>query len=363
MSSANASDPTNTHPNDTLLRQIKAELGSDVDLLKYLPLERVRIERFNDIKSERPTALPVKLHFGQIPNRRLNPMNVAILLTVPASQDKPPEQRYNVFSRLGNLERSMSVAEAIRTVKFASAFRCLKGAGRMESNYLRTVAKYYFIASRVDMPILWTVDATFIKELIAACRLARANLDHFRSLTSSEKDKIIMEDNGNNMPPGTVRLPMAGLGGPQQSVVGNMSQGTPFGVSFEQVPREEAVTCADPRVTAPESATEGRTTSLAERLYGSSAQTFDQPQAGQRGMAAEHDQTERERLTTSTPDIPQRYHAQPQEAIWQPSPTPSARGSDAGNSPHSLGSGSMSLDSPQTGGSASHHGSCRSANI
>jgi hypothetical protein len=58
--------PTNAHLNDALIRQIKAELGSDVALLKFLPLENVRIERFNDLKSERPTALPIKLHFGQI---------------------------------------------------------------------------------------------------------------------------------------------------------------------------------------------------------------------------------------------------------------------------------------------------------
>ncbi|KAH7087467.1 hypothetical protein FB567DRAFT_525089 [Paraphoma chrysanthemicola] len=189
-----STNPQSKHLNDATLLQIKFRMGSDAALLNYLPLEKVRLERFDDAKSERSTALPTKLHYGQIPNGRRSPKNVAILLCVSSKEDKPPEQQYNVFTRAGKLENRISISEAIRTANYGSSFTCIKSIKGMEPDYLRSVVKYYFIALRVDIPTIWTVDATFIKHLTAACRLARANLSRDRGITSSQMGDTIMED-------------------------------------------------------------------------------------------------------------------------------------------------------------------------
>jgi hypothetical protein len=255
------------HPNDAILLRIETQMGPDAALLKYLTLEKVRLERFNDIKSERSTALPVKLHFGQIPNGRRSPKNVAILLCVPSGEEKTPEQQYNIFTRVGKLEKMISAADAIHTATYASSFACIKRGGAMDAGYLRSVAKYYFIALRVDMPTLWPVDATFIKHLTAACRLARANLSHARSMTSSQMDNMTREDQAA----ARVLKPRQG----EDESTGSMEKDDELGNHIVTSPGNYV----DPRMTSikhggnsratePESAAGVRKPGFLERLYG-----------------------------------------------------------------------------------------------
>jgi hypothetical protein len=54
------------HANDRILREIRTKMGVDATLLKYFDLDKVRVKPFEDRKRERPTALPVRIHFGMI---------------------------------------------------------------------------------------------------------------------------------------------------------------------------------------------------------------------------------------------------------------------------------------------------------
>jgi hypothetical protein len=172
------------HPNDATLREIETQMGDNAALLKYLPIELVRIDAASNQKQP-TTALPYHMHFGHIKNGLHNATYIRIILCVGALKG-PPEQRYRKFSRLGELEGYLSAHDAARDAIPASAFRGIKRNGGMDPAQLRAVVRYYFIAKKLDIPVIWPVDVHFIKDLVAACRLAKAHYEKKRGLDGME---------------------------------------------------------------------------------------------------------------------------------------------------------------------------------
>lgn len=173
------------HPNDVALHEIQAKMGANSDLLRYLPLETVRINHVGE-KGRPPGVVGYLLHFGQIPNGRHNLTDIGILLCVgPAGG--PPIQHFRRLSRHGEIIEPISAQDAIRQVVPASAFKIIKENGCMELNMVRIVIRYYFIAKKVALPSMWSIDNAFIKELTAACRLAKAKADK-----QAERDAVQM---------------------------------------------------------------------------------------------------------------------------------------------------------------------------
>lgn len=163
------------HPSDAITQEIKDKMGENAYLLAYLRVDRVRIEPVQE-KNKPSTALPYRMHFGSIPNSRYSPTNVSVLLCVgPAGG--PPEQRYRTITRLGEIVGSLSAGKAATEVVPASAFWDIKERGSMDPMKVRAVIRYYFIAMKVELPLVWPIDLIFIKELTAACRLAKVQFD------------------------------------------------------------------------------------------------------------------------------------------------------------------------------------------
>jgi hypothetical protein len=84
------------HPNVAVIHEIKKQMGQAANLLDHLPLDKVHIERITDNKKA-TTALPYKMHFSQVPNGRLSPFNIGILLCI-GPLGGPPELRYKKIS-------------------------------------------------------------------------------------------------------------------------------------------------------------------------------------------------------------------------------------------------------------------------
>ncbi|KAF2819214.1 hypothetical protein CC86DRAFT_432281 [Ophiobolus disseminans] len=176
MSEPNAA-PTATmvHPSDAIIQEIKDKMSENAYLLDYLRLDRVRIEPVKE-KNKPSNALPHRMHFGSIPNSRYSPTNVSVLLCVgPAGG--PPEQRYRTITRLGEIIGPLSAEKAATEVVPASAFWGINERGFMDPMKVRAVIRYYFIAMKVKLPLVWPIDLVFIKELTAACRLAKVQCD------------------------------------------------------------------------------------------------------------------------------------------------------------------------------------------
>jgi hypothetical protein len=159
------------HPNDAVIMEIKRLMGKAASLLDYLPFNKVRIEHMAD-KQRPTTALPYKIHLGQIPNGRQSPINIDILLCV-GQLGGPPELRYKKVSRHDEIIGPISAVDAARQVMPAAAFKGMKENGSLDSLKVRAVVRYYFLASKVDVPTMWPVEYVFIRDLTAAYRLVK----------------------------------------------------------------------------------------------------------------------------------------------------------------------------------------------
>lgn len=143
----------------------------DVSLLKHLPAENVRVAAFNDQKL-RPNTLPVRMLFGQLKDGVQKGYETWILLHKAHTEDRSPEQRFNIFDRHGRLQGGITAEEAVRRTEPVNAFRCLQLRGVIETVQLRAVVKYYFIFKKVEPPLPWPIDARFTSALVAACKVA-----------------------------------------------------------------------------------------------------------------------------------------------------------------------------------------------
>ena len=85
-----------------------------VPLLHHLPVAKVRLAAFNDHKSERPNMMPFRMLFGTIKDGKDKDCQVWILLQNDHAAGRSPDQRFNVFDRLGKLRGAMSAEDAVK---------------------------------------------------------------------------------------------------------------------------------------------------------------------------------------------------------------------------------------------------------
>jgi hypothetical protein len=199
----------------------------------------------------------------------LNPTYVSVILCCSTAKAVPPEQRYNIFTRLGELESASSVDAAVNEATYASAFKCIKEGGSIDKDKLRTVIRYYFIAKNVAIPVMWTIDALFIKELTAACRLARQNYMKQQGLNAAQKDLLIVEDAA-----GGSATHISPYDSRKEAVDkdGNISEKSPTVDSpTEEAPPLYPSKVPQARMVPSPGRIETRTMSLIERLYGPKA--------------------------------------------------------------------------------------------
>ena len=185
-------------PPDNTLRRLRERMGLNAALLGYLRPDLVRLLQFDDKKKERMTALPVRMYFGHIKNGRRNPADVCILLHTSEDRSRSPEQRFNLFSRHGNLEGSIKVNDAIQSTTYASAFRCIQEGSGINMDKLRAVIRYYFMAKGIKLPAVWALDAQFVDNLLAACRLARAQAILQDHINVVEVDRRVSKTNARD---------------------------------------------------------------------------------------------------------------------------------------------------------------------
>jgi len=87
-----------------------------VPLLHHLPVAKVRLAAFDDHKSERPNVMPFRIFFGTIKDGKDKDCEVWILLQNDHAAGRSPEQRFNIFDRLGKLRGTISAEEAVKLV-------------------------------------------------------------------------------------------------------------------------------------------------------------------------------------------------------------------------------------------------------
>jgi hypothetical protein len=160
------------HPNDVILRDIRTRMADHAELLHYLPVDSVRIEHLSDGRPRK--THPYRIHFGNLQGDESTGEPVDILLS-KSDKEGPPKLKYMVSTIHGNEKGYVSVAEAIESAKPARAFEGIVEADGMDRLKLRAVARYYFIAKKIELPSSWPLDGMFIKELISACKVAEFN--------------------------------------------------------------------------------------------------------------------------------------------------------------------------------------------
>ena len=101
---------------DTALAATQAR----VPLLHHLPVAKVRLAAFDDHKSERSNKRPFRMLFGTIKDGKDKDCQVWILLQNDHAAGRSPEQRFNIFDRLGKLRGAMSAEDAVELVHFLS---------------------------------------------------------------------------------------------------------------------------------------------------------------------------------------------------------------------------------------------------
>lgn len=164
-----------SHPNDAALLDILALMGDDAALLDFLPLSQVELIPLNS-NAKLAAVVPYCMHFGLISNGGARKSSVGIVLyngLIPSILDV----RWAQFSQSGGFLSHTSISKVTQNGEPSAAFRCLRQKTGIATKMLRAVVRYYFIAKKVDLPSVWSVDEPFIKDLTAACRLAKANLD------------------------------------------------------------------------------------------------------------------------------------------------------------------------------------------
>ncbi|KAI4678945.1 uncharacterized protein J4E88_006233 [Alternaria novae-zelandiae] len=139
--------------------------------------------------------MPFRMLFGTIKDGKDKDCQVWILLQNDHAAGRSPEQRFNIFDRLGKLRGGISAEEAVRLVLEANAFKCLKKAGTMDLDQLRVVIKYYFIFKGVNTPVPWIVNGYLTTWLTAACKTAgeyavkvAANIEKEKSRASAAQN-------------------------------------------------------------------------------------------------------------------------------------------------------------------------------
>jgi hypothetical protein len=158
------------HPNDKIIREIRRRMGNQAELLRYLPLDHVRIEQLSeDIRPA--SAIPYQMHFGEIGELSDAAGQVRILLRIGPMQG-PPEVRYHILSRNGALTRTISAARSCQEVVPDTAFQCIAEGRGIDEVKARAVARYYFLARKVDLRTMWPINDKFISELVSACQVA-----------------------------------------------------------------------------------------------------------------------------------------------------------------------------------------------
>lgn len=180
-------DPTRqgSHPNDTALHNILALMGDDAALLDFLPLSQVELIPLNS-NAKLAAVVPYHMHFGLISNGGAKKLSVGIMVyngLIPTILDV----RWAQFSQSGDFLSNTSISKVTQSGEPSAAFRCLRQKTGMAAKMLRAVVRYYFIAKKVDLPSVWPVDEPFIKNLTAACRLAKANLDKEAGRVASQR--------------------------------------------------------------------------------------------------------------------------------------------------------------------------------
>jgi hypothetical protein len=162
-------------------------MGTHADLLRYLPVDSVRIEHLGeDIRPA--SAIPYQMHFGMIGEPSDAAGQVRILLRIGPLQG-PPEIRYHVLTRNGDLKRLISAARACQEAEVEPAFRCIREGSVMDDVKVRALVKYYFLARKGDLRTMWLVNDMFIKELVSACQIAKRSLSKSVD-THAPKDSV-----------------------------------------------------------------------------------------------------------------------------------------------------------------------------
>ncbi|KAI4681392.1 uncharacterized protein J4E84_007628 [Alternaria hordeiaustralica] len=145
--------------------------------------------------------MPFRMLFGTIKDGKDKDCQVWILLQNDHAAGRSPEQRFNIFDRLGKLRGGISAEEAVRLVLEANAFKCLKKAGTMDLDQLRVVIKYYFIFKGVNTPVPWIVNGYFITWLTAACKLAGEYAVKVAANSEKEKSRASAAQNAYSTKP------------------------------------------------------------------------------------------------------------------------------------------------------------------
>ncbi|KAI4653181.1 uncharacterized protein J4E79_008694 [Alternaria viburni] len=145
--------------------------------------------------------MPFRMLFGTIKDGKDKDCQVWILLQNDHAAGRSPEQRFNIFDRLGKLRGGISAEEAVRLVLEANAFKCLKKAGTMDLDQLRVVIKYYFIFKGVNTPVPWIVNGYFTTWLTAACKTAGEYAVKVAANIEKEKSRASVAQNAYSTKP------------------------------------------------------------------------------------------------------------------------------------------------------------------
>jgi hypothetical protein len=160
------------HANDAILRNIRSRMADHADLLRYLPVDSVRIEHLSE--SQPRKTHPYRIHFGTLQGAGSTEDQVGVLLS-RRDKEGSLKLKYMVSTIYGDDKGYVSVADAIKLAKPARAFGGIVEADGIDWMKLRAVVRYYFIANKIDLPSTWSLDGMFIKELILACKVAESN--------------------------------------------------------------------------------------------------------------------------------------------------------------------------------------------
>jgi hypothetical protein len=95
-------------------------MGNHADLLRYLPIDSVRIEHLSeDIRPA--SAIPYQMHFGTIWEPSTAAGQIRILLRIGPMKG-PPEIRYHVLAHHGDLNKRSARQKLVKKRKSSQLF-------------------------------------------------------------------------------------------------------------------------------------------------------------------------------------------------------------------------------------------------
>ncbi|KAH7378463.1 hypothetical protein DE146DRAFT_794150 [Phaeosphaeria sp. MPI-PUGE-AT-0046c] len=150
-------------------------MGADAALLKYLPIDMVRIDRLAE-EHRHTTARPYQMFFGSIPQESIEEpaQHIRILLHI-GQGDGSPDIRYHIFGDDGYPTRMISAKDAAMYTQVDPAFTFLIEPEGIIGSKARAMVRYCFIAKKANRKNMWRINDQLIKDLVAACRTAQTN--------------------------------------------------------------------------------------------------------------------------------------------------------------------------------------------